>query len=159
MTNPQDGSPNPQDRSPNSNDESPPAADQIVLAESETELVNQIVEVLQSKMAEDLLLMDLRDVTDVADFFLLATGTSDMHIRSLADELVERLEAHGERPWHVEGKEQCRWILIDLVHVVIHLFSPEAREYYGLERLWGDARTMRFEDTGIAGPATATPIQ
>lgn len=152
MTNPPDGFSNPAD-------ESPPAVGQIVLAESETQLVNEIVEVLQSKVAEDLLLMDLRDVTDVADFFLLATGTSDMHIRSLADELVEKLEARGERPWHVEGKEQCRWILIDLVHVVIHLFSPEAREYYGLERLWGDARTMRFEDTGIAGPATATPIR
>ena len=159
MTNPRDGFSNPRDGFSSPNDPSPPAADQIVLAVSETELVNQIVEALQSKMAEDLLLMDLRDVTDVADFFLLATGTSDMHIRSLADELVEKLEAHGERPWHVEGKEQCRWILIDLVHVVIHLFRPEAREYYGLERLWGDARTMRFEDTGIAGPATAAPIQ
>lgn len=139
MTNPRDGF--------------SPAADEVALTTSEAELVHHIVEILHSKKAEDLLLIDLRDVSDVADFFLLATGTSDMHIKSLADDLVDQLQASGERPWHVEGLEQRRWVLIDLVHVVIHLFSPDAREFYSLERLWGDAKSMTFEDS-VAAPST-----
>ena len=159
MTNPQDGLTNPQDGFSNPQDGFSSATDEVTLTTSEAELIHHIVETLHSKKAEDLLLLDLRDVSDVADFFLLATGTSDMHIKSLADDLVDRLQASGERPWHVEGLEQRRWVLIDLVHVVIHLFSPDAREFYSLERLWGDAKSMTFEDSAAVPPAGVGPTR
>ena len=96
--------------------------------------------------ALDLTLIDLREVSDAADFFILCTATSEPHVRSLANDLVETLRESGERPWHVEGMESLRWVLVDLVDVVVHIFRGEAREYYALERLWGDADTTRFAD-------------
>ena len=129
---------------------SPATLDELVeLAQPHAALIRRIVEALHAKKAEDVVLMDLRSVSEVADFFLIASGTSDMHIKSLADEIMERLVTVGERPWHLEGMEQRRWVLVDLVHVVVHLFSIEAREYYGLERLWGDARSVASKDLGV----------
>lgn len=108
--------------------------------------VQRIIELLQSKQGADILLMDLRQVTDAADYFILCTGNSDQHIRALADELVERSKAAGEPPWHVEGLETRRWVLVDFVHIVVHLFRREAREFYALERLWGDASCTHYKD-------------
>lgn len=85
-------------------------------------------------------------MSDAADFFVLCSATSEPHVRSLADDLVDRLRQAGERPWHVEGRESLRWVLIDLVDIVIHVFRKEARDFYALERLWGDAAVTRFED-------------
>ncbi|MEW6751046.1 MAG: ribosome silencing factor [Candidatus Latescibacterota bacterium] len=109
--------------------------------------VRHIVEVLQDRKALDILLMDLRSLTDAADYFVLCTGTSDQHVRSLADSLVESLTAVGDAPWHVEGYATRRWVLIDCVDIVVHVFRQEARQFYALERLWGDAALTSFEDT------------
>ena len=117
-----------------------------------------IIDILQEKKALDILLMDLRAVTDTADFFVLCSGTSDQHVRALADELVDRLRAEGQRPWHVEGLAARRWILLDFVDVVVHVFSQEAREFYSLERLWGDADLTPIADAWAArteAPASA----
>lgn len=92
------------------------------------------------------MLIDLREVSDAADFFVICTGTSEPHIRALANDLSETLREAGDKPWHVEGTESLRWVLVDLVDVVIHIFRDEAREFYALERLWGDADATRFED-------------
>jgi len=117
------------------------------------------VDTLQDMKALDLTLIDLREISDAADYFILCTGTSEPHVRSLANDLVGRLRESGERPWHVEGMESLRWVLVDLVDVVVHIFRGEAREYYALERLWGDADTTRFADAWEDdGEAIAAPV-
>jgi len=90
--------------------------------------------------------MDLRQVSDTADYFVLCTGTSDAHVRALSEDVADRMRQLGDRPWHVEGTQTRRWVLIDLVDIVVHVFRREAREFYALERLWGDAEIQRFED-------------
>jgi ribosome-associated protein len=100
----------------------------------EDEKIKRIVEILQDKKGLDITLLDLR------------TGTSAQHVRSLASELREKLAEIGEKPWHVEGVDSGRWILLDYVHFVVHIFRQEARDFYALERLWGDAERTEFED-------------
>lgn len=109
------------------------------------EIIEKIVEILQSKKAQDILLMDLRSLTDTTDFFVLCTGNSDLHVKTLADEVADQLKEEGQRPWHIEGNKTRRWVLIDYVDIVVHIFRREAREFYALERLWGDAESTPFE--------------
>jgi ribosome-associated protein len=94
---------------------------------------------LRSKKAEEIVVMDLKKISDIADYFIVCTGGSDLHVRAIADAVVEGLEKQGVHVWHVEGYEGGRWILIDLVDVVVHIFQETIRNFYGLERLWGDA--------------------
>lgn len=92
-----------------------------------------------NKRAEDVMILDLRELDGVCDFFVLATGSSEVQTRAIADGVEEGLRAEGLRPWHVEGYEARRWILLDYVDVVVHVFHAKAREYYLLDKLWGDA--------------------
>lgn len=89
--------------------------------------------------ASDVVLLDLHGVTDMTDFFVVATGTSDTHVRSVASNLVAAMAKTGWKAHHVEGIEQGRWVLVDFVDFVVHVFHPSMRSYYQLERLWGDA--------------------
>ena len=100
---------------------------------------------LQEKKAEDIQVLDLRQVSDAADCFIICSAPSDPHVKAIVTALVESLRAAGHRPWHVEGMEQRRWVLIDLVDIVVHVFLPQVREYYALERLWGDAQPMALK--------------
>ncbi len=109
-----------------------------------------VVEALQSKMGEDILVMDLRGLSDVADYFVLCSGSSDLHVRSLYGEVVDVLKCAGEPPWHGEGSSPRYWVLIDLVDIVVHVFRVETREYYSLERLWGDAPCTPIEEPADA---------
>ena len=119
--------------------------------------VEKIVEVLQSKKAVDLLLMDLRPLTDAVDYFILCSGTSDLHVKTLAAEVEERLKQENLFPWHTEGRKTRRWVLIDYVDIVVHIFSRETREFYALEHLWGDAECTAYADTweGALEPQSA----
>ena len=103
-------------------------------------------EILQSKKAEDLVMMDLREVSDFSDYFLICTANSGPHARALADAVQEGMKAAGHPPWHIEGYQTQNWILYDFVDLVVHIFQAEARSFYGLERLWGDAPTRTFEE-------------
>jgi len=89
--------------------------------------------------AQDVVLLDLHGVTDMADYFIVASGTSDTHVRSVAQHVVEGMTPPGVRPYHVEGEETGRWVLVDFVDFVVHVFHPSMRSYYQIERLWGDA--------------------
>ncbi len=91
------------------------------------------------KQASDIVLLDLRKVTDFTDYFLICTGSVDVHARAIVDHIEDELRKIGWKPIHVEGAETGKWILMDYVHLVVHVFQPEARKYYSLERLWGDA--------------------
>jgi ribosome-associated protein len=104
----------------------------------------------------DLVCLDLRDVTGIADFFIICSGEVEVHRRAIADEIIRALRQRGEKVWHLEGYGAERWILIDLVDVVVHIFSPELRRTYELEKLWGDARPAQLAaaKTSLA-PASA----
>ena len=102
-------------------------------------------DLLAERKAQNLLLMDLRGLSNATDYFLLASGTSDLHARSIAEHVIEELKKDGVRPDHVEGLRGGRWVLIDYIDFVVHVFHPAAREFYQLERLWGDAPVHMLE--------------
>ncbi len=96
--------------------------------------------------ALDVLLLNLKPVSDMTDFFVIGSGTSDTHVRSVAEHVMEKLRAEGIRPAHVEGLQQGRWVLLDYVDFVVHLFHPTLRQFYQLERLWADAELVALAD-------------
>ena len=89
--------------------------------------------------AENLVALDVRELTSFADVFILATGGSDRHVRAIADAVEEVVEELGERPLGIEGYDEGRWLLLDLGDVIVHVFQSEVREHYDLERLWSEA--------------------
>lgn len=106
--------------------------------------IHRSVELLLDRKAEDVTLLDLRELSGATDFFLIATGRSDTHVSAIADHVVDELKKEGVRPFGVEGMRSGRWVLIDYVDFVIHVFHPAAREFYQLERLWGDVPVHEF---------------
>ena len=92
--------------------------------------------------ARELVVLDLRGLQDGTDFFLVGSGTSDAHVRGIAGAVLDALGRSGQHPHHVEGLPAGRWVLLDFVDFVVHLFHPEARAFYQLERLWDDAPTF-----------------
>lgn len=108
--------------------------------------VRRAVDLLLDRKAVDVTLLDLRQLSTATDFFLIATGRSDTHVSAIADHLVEELNREGVRPVGVEGMRGGRWVLVDYVDFVVHVFHPAAREFYQLERLWGDAPTHFFDE-------------
>ena len=91
---------------------------------------------LEDLKAKDLRVLDVRDLTSVTDYLLIASGTSDRHVRSLSDKVIEEAREQGVRPLGVEGQDAGEWVLIDLNDVVVHVMQPKAREFYKLEDLW-----------------------
>ena len=110
--------------------------------------VRRLAEAAVEKKARDLVGLDVHQLTSFTDAFLLATGTSDRHVRSVADAVLEASKEMGRSPLGVEGYDEGRWVLIDLNEVVVHIFQEEVREYYDLERLWGDAPAIEIGASG-----------
>lgn len=100
------------------------------------------IEAAQEKKAGDLVVLDLRGLASFTDFFLLATGSSNRQLKTIADAIEEELVKKGVKPDHVEGYPHGDWVLMDYVDFVVHVFTPRSREYYNLERLWGDAARL-----------------
>lgn len=111
-------------------------------------LAEVIVKGMQEKKASDIVVMDLRKVKNaVADFFILCSGNSDKQLDAIADSVdAEVFKALKENPWHSEGKSNKEWVLLDYIDVVAHVFRKDKREFYALERLWGDAEITQIED-------------
>ena len=103
------------------------------------------VDAALERNAREAALLDLRGLSDATDWFLIANGDSDTHARAIADNILDRMRAAGFRPAGVEGKSGATWILLDYITLVIHIFLPRVREYYDLERLWGDAPALAVE--------------
>ena len=92
--------------------------------------------------ANDVVLLNLRGVTDMTDYFVIASGTSDTHVRAIGEHLIAELKKEGVRVHHVEGVQQGRWVLLDFVDFVVHIFHPTLRSFYQIERLWSDAEVV-----------------
>lgn len=113
-------------------------------AESE-KLAKRAATLMSEFKGTDIQVLSLAGLSDMTDFFVIASGTSDTHVRSMADHVVRTLREEGERVTHAEGVEQGRWALLDYTDVVIHVFHPTLRNFYQLERLWSDAERVAFE--------------
>jgi len=105
--------------------------------------------------AQDLKVLRLGPVSDFTDYFVICSGTSQRQVQAISDAILERLKKEGVRPFHVEGQQGGNWVLIDYGDLVVHVFQPEPREFYGLERLWADApdETAQFADAAADPPS------
>ena len=111
----------------------------------ELELTKAIAQVLDKKKAMDIKAIHITEYSIVADYFIVASGTSNTHVKSLADDLEYEIKQQGVEPDHIEGRA-TGWILLDYGSVIVHIFTPESREYYNLERLWSDAQCIDLSD-------------
>ncbi len=110
------------------------------------DLLRRAANAALGKKAERLVGLDLVELEGVADYFLICSASSEPQVKAIAEAVEEALGALGVKPWHVEGREGRRWVLLDYVDVVVHVFHEKTRQYYLLERLWGDARSV---DLGV----------
>jgi ribosome-associated protein len=117
---------------------------------NDQKLFETILRALDEKKAKALKAVDISQLTTIAHYFVICSGTSVTHIKSLADNVEEKLQEQDIRPIHKEGYNSARWILLDYSDVVVHIFHEEDREFYGLERLWQDGRQVDLESS-LAG--------
>lgn len=109
------------------------------------ELLQIVVKAIDDKKGSEIVVLDISQVASFTDYFILCTGTSATQMRTVADEIRERLREHGSRPTHVEGYNVAEWILLDYGSWIVHIFSAKARPFYDLERLWRDGRRLDVE--------------
>jgi len=109
------------------------------------EKAKAIVKILDEKKAMDITVIETQELTVMSDYFVIASGTSNTHVKSLADDVEDAMSKQGVEVDHVEGRA-TGWILLDYSSVLVHIFQPESREYYNLERLWGDASKLDISD-------------
>jgi ribosome-associated protein len=102
-----------------------------------------VIDALADMKALEVKVLDVRGLTDIADYMVIASGTSDRHVRSMAQRVVEKTKEAGFRPHGVEGQQDSDWVLIDLSEMIVHVMLPRVREFYGLEKLWDMTATKR----------------
>jgi ribosome-associated protein len=113
-------------------------------------LARKIAGLTLLKKAHDLVIMDLRTLTSMTDFFVICSADSDVQVKAIADAVEEGMEKEGSVPWHRESGS-ANWILMDYVDVVLHVFHRQTRAFYNLEKLWGDAKFQRVSDRTATG--------
>lgn len=111
--------------------------------------VARAAELCQDRNARNIVILDLRGLSYATDFFLIVSGDSDTHVRAISEHLLEELKAEGVRASGVEGLGSGRWVLIDYIDLVIHVFHPVLRDFYQLENLWGDAPMLAVQEDGL----------
>lgn len=115
-------------------------ADELTEGPNEVpEEIHRAAELALERKASDIVVLDLRRISSATDYFVIASGTSDVQVKAIADHVRDELKKDSVRPEHLEGLRGGRWVLMDYVDFVVHVFHPQAREFYQLERLWGDA--------------------
>ncbi len=108
--------------------------------------VQLAIRACEDKKAVDLQVLDLRKAAGFTDFFVICSGTNPRQIRAIADAVLEALGGEGMKPAHVEGYDRAEWVLMDFFTFIVHIFTPQTREFYSLERLWGDAERIEVSD-------------
>jgi ribosome-associated protein len=113
-----------------------------------TRLPDQVVQALRAaedKKATDIVVLDLRKAAGFTDFFVISSGANPRQIRAIADSVMAALAAEGVKPAHVEGYDRSEWVLLDYFDFIVHIFMPETRTFYSLERLWGNAERIEIQ--------------
>jgi ribosome-associated protein len=118
------------------------------LTEERWERIRRLVDAILELKGEEVLVLDVSDVSSFADTFLIATGRSERNVKAIVDAVVETARASGERPLGVEGYNEGRWVLVDFADVIVHVFVHEVREEYQLERLYADAHPVELATGG-----------
>ncbi len=113
-------------------------------------LARKVAALALSKKAHNVVLLDLRKLTTMSDFFVICSADSDTQVRAIADAIRDGAAQVGEKVWHDEGQGESTWVLLDFVNVVVHVFHNETRSFYNLEKLWGDAAFEHVEDKPAA---------
>ena len=108
--------------------------------------VKRIADLMLEKKAVDILVIDVKKITTLTDFFIICTSESEPQTRAITDHINETMKAEGFRSWHIEGYQNLEWVLVDFVNIVVHIFSKEARAYYEFERLWADGKITHVKD-------------
>ena len=111
------------------------------------ELIAVIIKGIDNVKGEDIQLLDLRDIENtVCDYFIICDGTSNTQVNAIVSSIQKKVSKNTkDKPWHIEGSENGEWVLMDYVHVVVHVFQKHIREYYDIENLWGDAKITEIE--------------
>ena len=115
------------------------------------ELVRMAGRLALEKKGFDVRILKLKELSSVCDYFLIVSGEADLHVKAIAESVVEGLKKAGERPMHVEGMTEGNWVLLDYIDVIVHVFREPTRQFYTLERLWGDAPIEELADEALAG--------
>jgi ribosome-associated protein len=110
------------------------------------QLANEIADLMLQKKGSRVVIMDLRKLTTVTDFFVICSASSDTQVKSISDFIKEETKKIDERPWHNEGYANLSWVLLDFVDVVVHIFLDDTRKFYNLEGLWADAGIKEIKD-------------
>ena len=113
------------------------------------QLITQIVKGIEEVKGQDVEILDLRELENtVCDYFIICNGTSNTQVNAIVNSVQKTVsKALKEKPWHIEGSDNSEWILMDYVHVVLHVFQKHIREFYDIEGLWGDAKSVKIETT------------
>jgi len=123
-------------------------------------LAKRIARFALSKKASDVTIMDLRKLTDMTDFFVICSADSDVQVKAVADSVADGTHQIGISAWHTEGLTHRQWILLDYVVVVVHIFHKQARRFYGLEKLWGDAKVeLVLDEVAKKSPRKSRPAK
>ncbi|MFQ6610433.1 MAG: ribosome silencing factor [Fidelibacterota bacterium] len=109
-------------------------------------IAKKISWLMLEKKASDVKILDVREVTPITNFFINCTSGSPQQTKAISDHIEDELRKEGAKPWHIEGLENLEWVLMDYVNIVVNIFSKKFRDYYNLERLWGDAVITEVED-------------
>lgn len=113
------------------------------------QLITQIIKGIEEVKGQDIEILDLRDIENtVCDYFIICNGNSNTQVNAIVNSIQKTVsKAIQEKPWHVEGSNNAEWVLLDYVHVVVHVFQKQIREFYNIEGLWGDAKSVIIETT------------
>jgi len=106
------------------------------------ELARKVVDIAEDRKAEDIVMLDIRKVSVIADYFVICTGTGDRHVKAIAKEIDEKLGDEGKNPVSIEGMVDAKWVLLDYGDVLVHIFDQETRDFYKLEQLWVGAQPV-----------------
>ncbi len=118
-------------------------------AVSTDQLVTHIIQGIEEVKGQDTQILDLREIENtVCDYFIVCEGTSNTQVNAIVNSIQKTVsKSLKEKPWHIEGSDNAEWVLMDYVHVVVHVFQKHIREFYDIEGLWGDAKTVKIETT------------